>query len=96
MFFLTKPSTDWICTFLYSARNQQLSYPHVGASQGLPPNGYIVDHYRVELGRGLEVFHRAANAVRQWKMFDMPWVKLCWSDASIAPCGGAGTRWSFI
>lgn len=83
MFFLNRPSTDWIRTFLSSARNQQLSYPHVGASQRLPPNGYIVDHYRVELGRGYEVFHRAANAVRQWKMFDMPWVELCWPDASI-------------
>jgi len=83
MFFLNKPSTDWIRTFLSSVRHQQLSYPHVGASQGLPPNGYIVDHNRVALGRGYEVFDRARNAVRQWKMFDMPWVELCWPDASI-------------
>ncbi len=83
MFFLNKPSPDWIRAFLSPAGNRQFSYPHVGASQKLPPSGYIVDHYRVQLGAGHEVFYRAVNAVRQWKMFDMPWVELCWPDASI-------------
>jgi len=83
MFFLNKPSPDWIRAFLSPAGNRQFSYPHVGASQKLPPSGYIVDHYRVQLGAGHEVFYRAVNAVRQWKMFDMPWVELCWPNASI-------------
>jgi uncharacterized protein (UPF0548 family) len=37
----------------------------------------------VLLGHGDEIFERAKQAVRQWKMFAMPWVQLCWPDAAI-------------
>ncbi len=45
--------------------------------------GYTTDHNRIRLGEGEEVFARAVKAIRQWKMFDMPWIQLCWPDAPI-------------
>jgi len=47
-----------------------------------PPDVQI-DHRRVQLGLGIEAFERAKIALRQWKMFAMPWVHLCCSDAPI-------------
>lgn len=83
MFFLAKPHPDRIRTFLSAQRNQPFSYSPVGASRGQMPSGYTVDRNRIRLGQGPEVFDRAVNAMRQWKMFDMPWVHLCWPDTPL-------------
>ena len=83
MYFLSKPKPDEIRTFLFSQKNQPFSYAHVGASRGNLPVGYTVDKNRVRLGEGAECYARAVGAVRQWKMFEMPWVELCWPDAPI-------------
>jgi len=56
----------------------------VGASRELSaPGGYRVDRNRVQLGRGADVFEFAKRAIQQWKMFDMPWIELCWPDTPI-------------
>jgi uncharacterized protein (UPF0548 family) len=83
MYFLSKPDPDEIRTFLSAQKVQSFSYRHVGASRGLLPRGYTTDHNRIRLGEGVEVFARAVKAIRQWKMFDMPWIQLCWPDAPI-------------
>ncbi len=83
MYFLSKPDPDKIRTFLSAQKVQSFSYGHVGASRGRPPSGYTTDHNRIRLGEGEEVFARAVKAIRQWKMFDMPWIQLCWPDAPI-------------
>ena len=83
MYFLSKPHPDEIRTFLSAQKVQSFSYGHVGASRGRPPSGYTTDHNRIRLGEGVEVFARAVKAIRQWKMFDMPWIQLCWPDAPI-------------
>ena len=60
------------------------SYPEVGASHsGNVPSGYNVDHNRALLGHGIAAFESAEDAVRGWKMFDIPWVRLCFPDAPI-------------
>ena len=83
MYFLSKPHPDEIHAFLSAQKVQSFSYGHVGASRGRPPRGYTTDHNRIRLGEGEEVFARAVKAIRQWKMFDMPWIQLCWPDAPI-------------
>ena len=83
MYFLSKPDPEEIRTFLSAQKVQSFSYGHVGASRGRPPRGYTTDHNRIRLGEGEEVFARAVKAIRQWKMFDMPWIQLCWPDAPI-------------
>ena len=61
------------------------SYPQVGASRGQPPHGYAIDHNRIQLGEGVETYERAVAALRQWKMFDLGWVRAATPDAPIEP-----------
>lgn len=83
MFLLTKPSEDRIKRFIDSQRDLPFSYPEVGATLSSPPAHYTLDHNRIDIGRGAEVFNRAIGAIRRWKMFDMPWIRLCWPDSEI-------------
>ena len=83
MFLLTRPSPEHIRAFLESQRNRPFSYPDSGGSRIEAPGGYTVDRNRVRLGTGREVFQWGIKAVRGWKMFDIPWLSLCWPDAPI-------------
>jgi uncharacterized protein (UPF0548 family) len=83
MLCLSKPGRDSIRAFLSAQGSKQFSYAHVGASRERAPNGYNVDHNRIQLGKGADVFERATSAIRQWKMFDMPWIDLFWPDTPI-------------
>jgi uncharacterized protein (UPF0548 family) len=83
MLCLSKPGGDSIRAFLSAHGSKQFSYADVGASRKRAPNGYTVDHNRIQLGKGTKVFELAIDAIRQWKMFDMPWIDLCWPDTPI-------------
>jgi uncharacterized protein (UPF0548 family) len=85
MFFLSKPAKSVVLHFLAAQVSGQFSYPHVGESRtGTNPAEYVTDHNRIQLGSGIKVFDRAKTAIRQWKMFAMPWLQLCWPDAPVA------------
>lgn len=96
MFRIRKPRTDEIRAFLSAQKDQPFSYAHVGASQGQPPSGYTVDHNRIRLGQGPETFDRAGKAIREWKMFDMPWIQLCWPDTPIEEGATVAVLLSFL
>jgi uncharacterized protein (UPF0548 family) len=83
MFFFTKPSPEAVREFLATQKHQQFSYAHVGASRTEAPGGHVVDHNRIQLGEGRITFERAKNAIRQWTMFDMPWLELFSPDTPI-------------
>ena len=84
MFLLTRPSDEKIERFLRHARQSSFSYTDIGLTRkGAGPAGFQVDHNRIQLGSGAQVFDRAVNAVRAWKMFAMPGAQLCWSSAPI-------------
>ena len=83
MLLLTRPTDDRIQTFLANQKGRNYSYDEVGASRGRLPSGYKVLRDRVELGCGSVQFARAANALKQWKMFDVPAVTLCWPTTPI-------------
>jgi uncharacterized protein (UPF0548 family) len=85
MFGLSKPDRQSILAFISGQRNQRFSYAEVGSSRQQAPQTYTADHNRVNLGQGVETFERAKSAIRQWKMFDMPWINLCWPDTPIEP-----------
>jgi uncharacterized protein (UPF0548 family) len=85
MFCLSKPQRQSILAFISAQRTQKFSYAEVGRSRQQAPQGYTADHNRVNLGQGLETFERAKSAIRQWKMFDMPWIDLCWPITPIEP-----------
>jgi uncharacterized protein (UPF0548 family) len=85
MFCLSKPSRDDIAKFIALQQPKKFSYPEVGMSRETAPNGYTVDHNRIQLGQGAETFQRAKHAINQWKMFDMPWLQLCWPESRVEP-----------
>ena len=74
MFTLSEPSEKQITSFISSQSNAPFSYAEVGATQSVVPAGYTVDHNRVQLGHGAEVFQRGVEALKQWRQFDLGWV----------------------
>jgi uncharacterized protein (UPF0548 family) len=83
MFCLSKPTRAAIDAFLAKQSESEFSYPEVGLTCQDAPQGYTVDRNRVRLGYSLDVFERGKAAIRQWKMFDMPWSNLCWPTAGV-------------
>ena len=83
MFSLTRPSDDEIDSFLSRQPGSSFSYREVGATASSPPRQYNIDRTRVRLGQGDAVWSRAVEAVQAWRMFDIPWLRLCWPTAPI-------------
>jgi uncharacterized protein (UPF0548 family) len=87
---LRRPSLGAIEAFLTAQRKQTFSYPEVGATRRQTPPGYTIDHNRVCLGRGAEIFRRATELLNDWRMFDLGWVEVfpksmrIESDATVA------------
>ena len=77
MLSLTRPSEARIRQFLAQQRGLPYSYPNVGSSLGKLRAVYVLDHHRVRLGEGLQVFERARAALRDWAMFRVGWVEAC-------------------
>ncbi len=80
MFLLTKPNEAFIRSFIDRCSDSDYSYADVGFSSTGSPQKYNMDHNRILIGHGPEDFEKAKTAIRGWKMFDMPWVELCWPD----------------
>lgn len=76
MFFLTEPSAHTISQFISTQQKQPFSYEEVGATKRSPPTGYVVDHNRIELGRGETVYMCAIEALKNWRQFELGWVTI--------------------
>ena len=77
MFFLRRPTPIQAQTFLEQQRQQDYTYPEVGESrEGQRPDGYRIDHHKARLGSGETCFEAARAAVRAWRMFETPWIRL--------------------
>src|SRR5215213_9158027 len=83
MFFLTRPRTSEIEKFLNTRATDSFSYPEVGATRESPPKSYNIDHNRVLLGSGEDCYESAKQAIRNWKMFEVPGLELVFPDTSM-------------
>lgn len=83
MFTLTEPSAHDVAAFISRQANQSFSYVEVGATQANAPAGYTVDHNRVQLGHGAEIYQRAVKALQHWRQFDLGWVTIATEDVKI-------------
>ena len=81
MLSLRRPSTGMIRGFLEAQSKLGFTYPAVGATAITPPAGYVVDHTRIKLGEGEEIFGRARAALVRWDQFWLGWVE-AWSPAT--------------
>jgi len=76
MFLLRKPSIAVIQQFIARQSDLSFSYSQTGATRSQPPAGFTVDHNRVKIGKGKETYERAIAALRDWRQFDLGWVKI--------------------
>lgn len=72
---IRQPSELQVRRFLAEQSHSDFSYPETGATLGKIPAGYLVDQTRVELGSGEAIFRTACDALREWKQFELGWVK---------------------
>jgi uncharacterized protein (UPF0548 family) len=88
MFSLHKPTDTLIRETLVLGRNLPISYglalnTEDGAGTSIVPSGFVLDHTRSEIGRGREAFEAAKEALRQWRHFDLGWVRVANPEARI-------------
>lgn len=100
MFTLTEPSAEVIRNFIANQAKAPFSYAEVGATNSVLPTGYTIDHNRIQLGQGAEVFERGVAALKQWRQFDLGWVVIVprgvklEPDAVVAVKARSGVLWS--
>lgn len=80
---MKRPDETFIRKFLEEQRGAPFSYREAGASGSSAPPGYNIDHNRIMLGEGREIFMKAVEALKRWKMFDIGWLSLCWPDTPL-------------
>jgi uncharacterized protein (UPF0548 family) len=85
MVSLRRPSNGAIREFLRSQSRLDLTYTAAGATASLPPPGYVVDHTRIRLGEGEEVFTKAQAALRRWEHFRLGWVEAWPPETPLRP-----------
>jgi uncharacterized protein (UPF0548 family) len=61
---------------------QLLTFAH--GALGTPPEGFVHEHFRSEVGRGLRAFQTAREAFQKWKEFDLGWVEVAYPLPEIA------------
>ena len=84
MFTLAEPSAAQVRDFLAEQRDLPFSYKEVGASKTIIPENYPINHHRIQLGSGADVFARAKNAVQSWTMYNLEWTRLYTPNTPIA------------
>ena len=72
---IRKPDADSIRQFRQAQATLDFTYSAVGATAKVPPAGYVVDHTRIKLGSGEEIFETAKSALRRWEHFHLGWVE---------------------
>jgi len=85
MLLFRQPTAHQIRNFLNDQSVLHFSYAEVGATEKKRISGYNNDRYRTQLGAGQECWERACKALRDWKMFSLEWVQLCWPFARLRP-----------
>jgi len=80
---LFRPSASSVVRFLIDSSALSLSEEVRAMERGERSPGLVEDHNRVKLGSGAITFDRARNAIRTWRMFEMPWLSVAPKDAPI-------------
>lgn len=91
MFFsLEKPTQEKVDAVISASLDQPYSYPDVGATQTMRnpvplSTTYVMDHNRVQLGSGEDVFQQAKQALTHWRMCNLGWAEICGTTKPIEP-----------
>lgn len=74
---------DELRKFISEQRQSNFSYREVGASANSVPAGYAIDRNRILLGAGERAWILGVSAIRHWRMFNIPWIRLYWPNTEI-------------
>lgn len=80
-----KPTPESMRRLLAEQVKLEFSYAAVGATAGVAPGGFVVDHTRIELGTGDVVFLAAKNALKRWDEFQLGWVEAWPRETPLRP-----------
>ncbi len=80
MFSIRKPSSETMQRFLAEQKEREFTYSAIGDTERKPPAGFVVDHTRVRLGDGEQVFNEAKAILTRWGHFQLGWVATSSSD----------------
>src|SRR5689334_5985187 len=85
MFRLSEPSQSDVIKFLSRQAELPFSYEAVGATatNDGAPHGFNLDHNRIQLGRGEQIYRRGVVALKAWRQFELGWVSLVAPEAKI-------------
>ena len=83
MLTLCKPTEAEIIEYLFTQREMPFSYSELEMTRSIAPPQYDADRHRVYLGQGVDVYRKAKEAIKTWKMFPPTMVQLYWPDAPI-------------
>jgi uncharacterized protein (UPF0548 family) len=84
MFKITEPRDEDVDKLILTQRTLPFTYAEVGATNATPPDGYNLDHNRIQLGEGEETYKRAVEALKNWRQFDLGWVTIVPRGVAIA------------
>ncbi len=70
------PDSDQVARLLRELSDAPYSYQEVGATRQSDPAGYNVDRSSARVGRGDRSFKTARKAMRDWVLFDLPWIRI--------------------
>ena len=76
MFTIREPSEADVARFIASQRDLAYTYAEVGATNATPPDGYNIDHNRIQLGSGEATYRSAVDALKSWRQFELGWVAI--------------------
>ncbi len=82
LFLPTPPDAE---AAVRAAERAPFSYGPVGGTRGELPEGFDHDVQRTVLGRGRATWDRAVAALRDWKQFELSWVRFYRPDTAIRP-----------
>jgi len=75
--------SDHVEIFLARQSGAPLTYPNVGGTTGVPPDGYTLDRTRRKIGQGIHEFEIAKTAIREWEQFQLDWLSAYPTDTPI-------------
>src|SRR5581483_7287981 len=76
LFFVSRPSNEFLDEFLSQQRDAPFSYQNAGLTKVTATSEFTSDVYRVQLGHGQDLFTKAKAALNDWAMFQLPWVTI--------------------
>ena len=76
MILLQYPDETWLANLLEAESTTPFTYLDVGATRGQMPSRYNVDRAEALLGIGDRTFDLAKRAIREWRPFHLPWIRI--------------------